>query len=171
MKIVLVGYMASGKSTVGRLLANRLGTAFIDLDDYIEAFEKKRISTIFAEKGELYFRKLEHQMLIRVLGENDSLVLATGGGTPVYGNNMRTIQELSDHSVYLQWSIAELVARIAGEKESRPLVRDLPLEDLPEFIGKHLFERLPFYGQADHILDCNGMDAETVAAELEKLLL
>ncbi len=171
MKIVLMGYMASGKSTVGRLLASKLDMPFIDLDEYIEAFEKKAISAIFAEKGELYFRKLEHQMLGRALNENDSLVLATGGGTPVYGNNIRTILELSDHSVYLKWSIPELAKRIAGEKENRPLVRDLPLEDLPEFIGKHLFERAPFYVQADHILDCNGKDVEAVVSELEKLLL
>lgn len=171
MKIVLVGYMASGKSTIGRLLASRLGVPFIDLDEYIEAFEKKTIPGIFAEKGELYFRKLEHQMLGRALAENDSLVLATGGGTPVYGNNMQTLLDLSDHTVYLQWPIPELVTRIAAERESRPLVRDLPVGELPEFIGKHLFERIPYYGQADHILDCSGRDVQTVVAELEKILL
>lgn len=163
--------MASGKSTVGRLLASRLGMGFMDLDQYIEEAENKPIKDIFAQKGELYFRRLEHQMLAKALGENDSLVLATGGGTPVYGNNMQTILELSDRSIFLQWSIGELTARISREKEDRPLVRDLPGEELPEFIGKHLFERLPFYSQADLTLDCNGKDIPTVVEELEKLLL
>src|SRR5690606_10200870 len=165
-----LGYMASGKSTVGKLLASRLGMDFLDLDSAIEKFENKTIKDIFAEKGEIYFRKLENQMLTRALEENGSLILATGGGTPVYGNNMQTILDRSDHSVYLQLSIPELVSRIAKEKETRPLVRDLDGEDLPEFIGKHLFERIPFYSRAQFVLDCNGKDAQTVASELESLL-
>jgi len=171
MKIVLMGYMASGKSTVGKLLASRLGIDFIDLDAYIVAHEKKSIPEIFSEKGEIYFRKLEHQMLTRVLGEKDSLVLATGGGTPIYGDNMRTILELSEHSVYLRLSIPELVSRIALEKESRPLVRDLADGDLAEFVGKHLFERIPVYTRATLTLDCTGKDAGTLAMELENSLL
>src|SRR5690606_1480555 len=171
MKVVLMGYMASGKSTVGKLLASRLGMPFLDLDNYIEAAEKKTIPEIFSDKGEIYFRKLENQMLSRVLEENGSLVLATGGGTPIYGNNMQTILNLSDHSFYLRLSIPEVVSRIAKEKESRPLVRDLAGEELPEFIGNHLFERIPVYSQAKYVVDCNGKDAQTVATELGKRLL
>ena len=170
MKVVLMGYMASGKSTVGRLLASRLGMGFIDLDEYIEQQEKKSIKTIFSEKGEIHFRKLEHQMLSEVLRENQDLILSTGGGTPCYGNNMQTILELSDHSFYLQLSIPELVNRIVGEKEHRPLVKNIADEDLSEFVGKHLFERAPYYSMAKHTIVCNGKDADTVVGEMVSLL-
>ncbi|MGN7516119.1 MAG: shikimate kinase [Allomuricauda sp.] len=170
MKIVLVGYMASGKSTVGRLLARQLGIRFIDLDDYIEEHQKKSIKTIFSEKGEIFFRKLEHQMLNEVLGKEESLVISTGGGTPCYGTNMATILDQADHSIYLDVSIPNLLERISNEKEHRPLVKNISNEELPEFIGKHLFERRPYYMQAKHILDCNGTDAETVVEQIKELL-
>jgi len=80
MKVVLLGYMASGKSTVGRLLARQLGVEFIDLDEYIEEHQKKSIKNIFSEKGEIFFRKLEHQILSEVLDKEESIVLSTGGG-------------------------------------------------------------------------------------------
>ena len=170
MKVVLLGYMASGKSTVGRLLARQLGVEFIDLDDYIEANQKKSIKDIFSEKGEIFFRKLEHQMLREVLEKDKSIILSTGGGTPCYGNNMKTILKQSDHSIYLNLSIPKLVDRISKEKENRPLVRNISDEELPEFIGKHLFERRPYYLLAKHILDCNDASAETVTQHIKKLL-
>lgn len=170
MKVVLLGYMASGKSTVGRLLARQLEMEFIDLDDYIAANQKKSIKDIFSEKGEIFFRKLEHQMLTEVLEKDASIILSTGGGTPCYGNNMETILKQSDHSIYLNLSIPQLVNRISREKENRPLVRNISDEELPEFIGKHLFERRPYYLQAKHILDCNDANAETVTEQIKELL-
>jgi len=170
MKIVLVGYMASGKSTVGQLLARQLGVEFIDLDDYIESNQKKTIKNIFSEKGEVFFRKLEHQMLAEVLEKEESIILSTGGGTPCYGTNMETILNQSDHSIYLDVNIPNLVKRISKEKENRPLVKNIPGEELPEFIGKHLFERRPYYLQAKHILDSNAADAETVVENIKELL-
>ncbi|NYJ28263.1 shikimate kinase [Allomuricauda sp. ARW1Y1] len=170
MKIVLLGYMASGKSTVGRLLARQLGTSFVDLDDYIEQQQKKSIKDIFSEKGEIFFRKLEHQMLKEVLDSHTAVVLSTGGGTPCYANNMETILQQSDNSIYLNHSIPVLVERITKEKEYRPLVKNIPDNDLPEFVGKHLFERRPFYMQAEHRVDCDPLSAEEVVAEIKKLL-
>ncbi|RIV47460.1 shikimate kinase [Flagellimonas pelagia] len=169
MKVVLMGYMASGKSTVGRLLASELGIRFIDLDDYIEEQEKKSIKSIFSEKGEIHFRKLEHQTLQKILQENESVVLSTGGGTPCYGNNLQTILEQADCSIYLQMSIPDLVDRIAREKEHRPLVKDIPDMDLPEFVGKHLFERVPYYSQANHVVNGKGKP-EAVVTEIKKIL-
>ena len=164
-----MGYMASGKSTVGQLLASELGIRFIDLDEYIEEQEKKSIKNIFSEKGEIYFRKLEHRTLQKILQEDESVVLSTGGGTPCYGNNMQTILEQADYSIYLQMSIPDLVDRIAGEKEHRPLVKDIPDADLPEFVGKHLFERVPYYSQAGHVVNGKGEPA-AVVAEIKKIL-
>lgn len=163
MKVVLIGYMASGKSTVGRLLASELGIPFVDLDQFIEEREKKSIKTIFSEQGEIKFRKLEYLALSEVLKENESIVLSVGGGTPCYGNNMQLILEQADHSFYLQMSIPDLVERIAREKENRPLVKDIADEDLPEFVGKHLFERSPFYSQAKHIVSGKGKPEEVVS--------
>lgn len=170
MKIVLLGYMASGKSTVGRLLARQLGISFVDLDEYIEQHQKKSIKDVFSEKGEIFFRKLEHQMLKEVLDSHTAVVLSTGGGTPCYANNMETILQQSDHSIYLNHSIPVLVERITKEKEHRPLVKNIPDNDLPEFVGKHLFERRPFYMQAEHRVDCDPLSAEEVVAEIKKLL-
>ena len=170
MKVVLLGYMASGKSTVGQLLARQLGMEFIDLDEYIEANQKKSVKTIFSEKGEIFFRKLEHQMLAEVLEKGESIILSTGGGTPCYGNNMETILKESDHSIYLNLSIPSLVERLSKAKEERPLVKNIGREELPEFIGKHLFERRPYYMRAKHNLDCNGLDAETVVEKITELL-
>ncbi|RDY57622.1 shikimate kinase [Flagellimonas nanhaiensis] len=171
MKVVLIGYMASGKSSVGKLLSKQLEIPFVDLDEYIEEQQKMTISKIFSEKGELFFRKLEHQMLQKVLEEHSSLILSTGGGTPCYGVNMDTILNNSDHSVYLQLSVSGLVDRIANEKDQRPLVSDIEAKDLAEFVGKHLFERRGFYAKAKHTISGDGKDLDTVVSEVKKLLV
>ncbi|MBS9462570.1 shikimate kinase [Flagellimonas sp. 389] len=171
MKVVLVGYMASGKSSIGRLLAKELSMEFIDLDEYIEEQLGKSIATVFSQKGEIYFRKKEHEMLTKVLNNNKSIVLSTGGGTPCYANNMETILKKSDHSIYLQLSVPSLVDRIQNEKEKRPLVKDISNSELPEFIGKHLFERRQFYAQAKHTVDSADKGVVELTSEIKELLL
>ncbi|KAB7529612.1 AAA family ATPase [Flagellimonas olearia] len=170
MRIVLMGYMASGKSSVGRLLARDLQMEFVDLDDYIEEEQQKSVKSIFSEHGEIFFRKLEHKMLSQVLDGKENLILSTGGGTPCYSGNMDTILEKSDHSIYLQLSIPALVERLKKEKEQRPLVRNIEDTDLPEFVGKHLFERRTYYAQAKHIVECDGKNLDEVVAEIKGLL-
>lgn len=171
MKVVLVGYMTSGKSSIGRLLARDLNMEFIDLDEYIEDQMKKSIATIFLEKGEIYFRKVENEMLSRVLNENESVVLSTGGGTPCYGGNMKTILEHSNHSIYLQLPVSTLADRISNEKDDRPLVKNIENEDLIEFVGKHLFERRQFYVQAKHTVNADKKSIEVLVDEIKELLL
>ena len=146
--------MTSGKSSIGDLLANALNLKFFDLDSEIEKVEGLSIPEIFNEKGELFFRKKESEVLNQIL-DLDSFVLATGGGTPCYGKNMEAILTKSTHSFYLKLSISDLVERISNESSSRPLVKNIPKEKLPEFVGKHLFERSFFYEQAERILDCS----------------
>lgn len=170
MKIVLVGYMGSGKSAIGMELAHRLHVQFIDLDNYIESELNTTIAEIFKKKGELYFRKKEHELLKKVLEQNDMLVLATGGGTPVYSGNMKLVQEKTPYVFYLKMSIDGLVARLSKEKEHRPLISHIPDEELPEFIGKHLFERNPFYTLANHIIDCDNKTVESIVGEIQDLL-
>jgi len=171
MKVVLVGYMASGKSSIGRLLAKDLNMEFIDLDEYIEDQIQKPIATIFLEKGEIYFRKVEHDMLSKLLNESGSVVLSTGGGTPCYGGNMKTILEHSNHSIYLQLPVSTLADRISNEKDDRPLVKNIENEDLIEFVGKHLFERRQFYVQAKHTVNADKKSIEVLVDEIKELLL
>lgn len=151
--MVLVGYMGSGKSTIGRLIAQNLGVSFIDLDQLIEIESGLSVTDLFEQKGVIYFRKLEQSLLQQALLQNTSYVLSTGGGTPSYGDNMSLILSAADHVVYLQMSVTALVDRLKVEKATRPLIAHLADQDLPEFIGKHLFERLPFYAKAStHVL-------------------
>ena len=168
MNIFLVGYMASGKSTVGRLLASRLRYNFIDLDSYIEEKEGVKIPEIFSKKGEIYFRKKEAFYLKEITIENDKTVIALGGGTPCYGNNMEFLKTNDEtRTIYLRLSIQELTERLSKEKENRPVVSHLKsLDELQEFIGKHLFERQFFYNQADIVLDANGYSPQKIVEKI-----
>jgi shikimate kinase len=150
MIVVLIGYMASGKSTLGNILADKLNYEFIDLDDYIEKEEKSTVSNMFKLKGEIYFRKMETHYLKELLSGSNNLVLSLGGGTPCYSQNMDVILNTKNvKSVYLKASIPTLMARLINEKSKRPLVAHIETDDLlKEFIGKHLFERSQFYSLA-----------------------
>lgn len=170
MRIVLVGYMASGKTSVGELLASALGVTFIDLDAYIVQHQKKSIGAIFEEEGEFFFRQLEGEMLKKALYENSSLVLSTGGGTPCYGLNMDVILEHSEHSIYLKTPVSALVERIEKGKAQRPLVSTIIHEDLLEFVERHLFERRAFYERAKHTIAADQKTVETLVSEIKTLL-
>lgn len=171
MKIVLVGYMGSGKTTVGQLLAEKLKLDFLDLDDYIETQLDAKIPEIFKEKGEIFFRKAEHQYLKEVLEKKQAIVLATGGGTPCYSGNMDLINSKTENVFYLKVSIPGLIQRLYKEKDHRPLIKHLADEDLPEFIGKHLFERSPFYSLSKHTVVSDSKTADEIAAEISEELV
>lgn len=170
MKIVLVGYMGSGKTTLGKLLAKELKISFLDLDEIIEEGLGDSISNIFKGRGEIFFRKKEHEYLNMVLSKKDNFILSTGGGTPCYSKNMETMLALADHVFYLKVSIPGLVKRLITEKEHRPLIKNINDSDLQEFIGKHLFERNNFYLKANHIIECDDKDPEFLVAEIRQLL-
>ena len=170
MKVVLIGYMGSGKTTAGKLLAKELNFEFVDLDDYIETRLNEKIADLFATKGELYFRKKESELLNELLNDNRDLVIALGGGTPCYGVNMDTILQKTDLVFYLKLSIASLIERLHKEKDHRPLIAHLKDEDLPEFIGKHIFERGVFYSRAHFTIIGDHKDAEAVKEEIVTLL-
>ncbi|MDX1768746.1 MAG: shikimate kinase [Arenibacter troitsensis] len=170
MKIVLVGYMGSGKTTIGKLLAKKLKISFLDLDEVIEERLEDSISDIFNGKGEIFFRKKEHEYLNDVLTQKNNFILSTGGGTPCYSGNMDTMLELADYVFYLKISIPGLVKRLILEKEQRPLIKNIDDGDLPEFIGKHLFERNNFYLKANHIIECDNKDPEALVDEIKGLL-
>lgn len=168
MKIVLVGYMGSGKTTVGKLLAKDLNLSFIDLDTYIEQSESMTIPQLFESKGEIYFRKKEYVYLKEILAEQNNFVLSTGGGTPCYGDNMKAIIQETENNFYLKVSLPGLVERLSKEKSERPLIKDTPDEDLPEFIGKHLFERSFYYSQSNHIVTCDAKIPAIIVKEIKR---
>ena len=172
MKIFLIGYMGSGKSTVGRMLADEFQWQFIDLDHYIEAKENCSISTIFKNKGEVYFRRKELESLKELLVKDENLIVSLGGGTPCFSNVMELISQQEDSlSVYLKTSIKELSKRLFSEKNSRPLIAHLDaMEALEDFIAKHLFERSFFYEQSEVVIKTDQKMVKDITTEIITLL-
>jgi shikimate kinase len=170
MKIVLLGYMASGKSTIGREISKKLDMKFIDLDDYISKREKSSISEIFKVKGEIYFRRIESFYLSEILNSKDRFILSLGGGTPCYSNNMELILNSEASSIYIKAGIKTLVSRLTAEKNKRPLVAELEDDKLLEFVAKHLFERRFFYEQASMTVNTEDKSTEEITTEIRILL-
>ncbi|AUC84357.1 shikimate kinase [Polaribacter sp. ALD11] len=165
MKIILLGYMASGKSTIGKEVSKKLCMNFIDLDDYISEQEKMSISEIFKIKGEIYFRRIENTYLQEILNSKGNFVLSLGGGTPCYANNMELINNSEAKSIYIKASISTLVTRLIKEKSKRPLVASLENEKITEFVAKHLFERRFFYEQAEIVMNTEDKSIEEIVKE------
>ncbi|WP_374460946.1 shikimate kinase [Chryseobacterium taeanense] len=171
MIISLVGYMGSGKSHISKILSEKLNFKLIDLDKEISKRNKLSISEIFAKKGEISFRKLEREALEEILATEENVILSLGGGTPAYYNNMEIINANSK-SIFLRASIATLSERLVKQKEKRPLIANIPDEDLPEFIAKHLFERNIFYSKAQFSVNTDNREPDAIVVEIiEKLYL
>lgn len=170
MKVVLVGYMGSGKSSVGKLLALHLGIPFYDLDAVIEDIEQLSISNLFEKKGELYFRKSENKILQQILHKDESFVLSLGGGTPCYYNNHELLLQDGVVSFYLKATSSKLVERLQIEKESRPLVASLNKDELLDFVNKHLFDRSYYYHQVNHVVAIDEKSVDQLVDEIVQQL-
>lgn len=170
MKVVLIGYMGSGKSSVGRKLADVLRIPFKDMDTEIEKQEGVSISEIFRKKGEIYFRTLEGKILKKLLSRPESFILATGGGTPCYGNNMAFMAEKEGlMTVYLKTPLETLTSRLFLEKEKRPLLAHIKTEEeLNDYIRKHLFERSYYYNKSKFVIENK---SESLGEAVEKVIL
>ena len=168
-KIILCGYMASGKSTIARLLAQALGITHLDLDEIIENQTGKTVSQIFSEDGEIQFRKKEHLVLKEIVNNDEAFVLSLGGGTPCYANNHEFLKRDDVVSVYLKTSIQEIVARLTNETTQRPMLSNLKGEELEEFVAKHLFDRSYYYMQAKHKVTTDGKTPENIVNEIVSL--
>jgi len=159
--------MASGKSSIGKKLAKKLNLPFIDLDEYIANKENLSISDIFRTKGEIYFRKKETAYLNQLLQIKDNFILAVGGGTPCYGNNINIINN-NAKSIYLKSSIQTIYDKLSKEKNKRkrPLVAAIENKDLKEFIAKHLFERTIYYERASFTIMIDNKTKKEIVEEI-----
>lgn len=167
-RIILVGYMGAGKTTVGKALAKALNLQFYDLDWYIESRQHKTVPQIFAERGEEGFRKIEHNMLHEV-AEFEDVVISCGGGTPCFFDNMDYMNAQGD-VVYLKAAPEVLYRHLLMGKTERPLLKGKSPEELITFITEQLAKREPFYNKARHTLDVSLMDNyEKIKISVEKL--
>ncbi|MDE6354760.1 MAG: shikimate kinase [Prevotella sp.] len=167
-RIIIVGYMGAGKTTVGKALARELGLQFYDLDWYIESRQHKTVPQIFAEKGEDGFRKIEYNMLHEV-AEFEDVVISCGGGTPCFFDNMDYMNAQGD-VVYLKADADVLYRHLLVGKTERPLLKGKSKEELVAFITEQLERREPFYAKARHTLDVSLMDNyEKIKISVERL--
>ena len=165
-RIFLIGYMGSGKTTIGKLLAARLHYSFVDIDVHIEKNISKSVSQIFAELGETKFRLIEQKCLCEV-AEIDNVIISTGGGTPCFFDNMQ-FMNTSGLTFYLKFSPAQLASRLeSAHANKRPLLAERKGEDLLQFIASSLALREPFYSQAAHTLSG---DIESIVTKICELL-
>jgi shikimate kinase len=155
--------MGSGKSTVGKLLATHLHLPFIDLDSAIEQKEQMPIADLFKLKGEDYFRSCEAKAVRAVLTDTTAFVLATGGGTPCFFDNMKLLNEQSS-TFYLDCDATTIYERIASSVQARPLF----LSDINE-LKQHLSSRIPFYSMAHYTISNDSSAADTCNSILEKI--
>lgn len=160
-KFFLTGYMGSGKSTVGEKLAAKLKYDFIDLDKLIESDYKQSIPEIFATKGEKEFRAMEHNTLKRVI-EKNNIVVACGGGTPCYYNNMELMSN-NGVTVYIKMSVDALVDRLTNAKEKRPLIENKTPAELRSFIKRQLEKREDIYHKAQYTVKGKDLNVDELA--------
>lgn len=170
-KIILLGYMGSGKSVTAALLSQKQQLEWLDLDHIIEKKANASISELFEKRGEIFFRKLEHEVFGELMTSEQSFVLSLGGGTPCYANNHELLKGENVVSFYLKASIETLYGRLSKEKEHRPLIANMQEDQMKEFIAISLFERSYFYHQASHTIAIDGKTTEAIVSEIENLLV
>jgi len=164
--VFLVGFMGSGKTTVGELLSRRLGWRFEDLDRRIESWQGSPIPTIFNNHGEARFRQIEHEALLQLIREmaSEPTVAALGGGTLVQPENRSTLEESGLPAIFLDAPVGDLWERCQSAEEERPLARD-----------KNQFQQLyaarqKLYLEAAATIDTTGKDLDAIAAEIASWL-
>ncbi|MER2997221.1 shikimate kinase [Pontibacter populi] len=152
MLIFLLGMMGSGKTTLGKELAEKLGYTFLDLDAVIEQKENRTIAEIFAAEGQERFRALERETLQTIVTNYKQAIVATGGGTPCFFDNM-ALMNTSGETVFLDVSVKDIAQRLSqSDLSTRPLLAGKTQSELISFLGKTLSERRRFYEQARHIV-------------------
>ncbi|MEH0156145.1 shikimate kinase [Limibacter armeniacum] len=151
MRVYLIGMPGSGKSTLGKKLAEAMQYAFVDLDTEIESSEGKSIPDIFEHDGEDYFRKIEKYILQKTTPDNT--IIATGGGAPCFYDNMDFINN-NGVSIFIDTPVKELASRVMKQIGDRPLLDGIEnLEDMTRLLAGKREKRIGFYEQADIVLE------------------
>lgn len=167
MKIFLIGLPGSGKSTLGKSLAGRLGYPCVDLDAAIEGSQGKSVKDIFRDDGEGAFRELEGEMLRSCMASNPDFVMATGGGTPCFGANLQTMND-SGVSIFLDVSPEEIAKRFGIDQSAeRPLLSLNEGESLVHRLNTLRAQRLPFYQKATHSVTSDIISVEDLIVLLD----
>ena len=162
-RIFLTGYMGAGKTTLGKAFARRMELEFIDLDWYIEERFHRSIPQLFAERGEEGFRLLERNMLHEA-GEFENVVISVGGGTPCFFDNMDYMNR-QGMTVFLDVNTDVLFRRLRVATQQRPILQEKTDEELREFIGKTLTNRMPHYQKARYTFDGSRLEDRSQIAE------
>lgn len=165
MKIFLIGYMGVGKTTIGKRLARRLKLPFRDLDAVITVEEDQTVQEIFERQGEATFRGLERKYLHELVNEEESFVLATGGGTPCFYDN-QLFMNANGLTIYLEMDILSITHRLIHSKDNRPLVAGKTDEELKQFVINHLESRKEYYNDCELIFPALGFNSH----KLERLV-
>lgn len=161
-RILLVGFMAAGKTTLGKALAQKLGLQFIDLDHYIENRYRCTVAQLFAERGEETFRIIERNVLHEI-AEFENVIISTGGGTPCFFDNMEYMNS-QGVTVFLEASIDVIHTRLTIARIQRPLVKEKTEEELRQYITNMLYQRHPYYALARHTF-CSDYLESTIQVE------
>ena len=162
MKIFLIGFMGTGKTHWGRQLSEKLGLPFFDLDEQVVSHTGKSIPEIFQTDGEERFREMEKEILHLITVSHDSFVMACGGGTPCYFNNIDFMND-EGVTVWINTHHDILVQRLMKEKDQRPLISNLDENQLQHFISRKMADRRIYYEQAS-------IHVEEEPLEVERLI-
>lgn len=169
-KVILIGYMGSGKSIIARELAKYKSIKYVDLDDLIVENSGMSVKNFFIQKGELSFRKMEHQLFSEKLKDKSGIIISTGGGTPCYFNNYKLYENDNCISIYLKASIETLYNRLNNGVNERPLLANLNENEVKEFIAKQLFERSYYYNKALKVVVVDNKSVIEIVSEINDLL-
>ena len=165
--IYIIGYMGSGKTTIGKKLAQKIGFPFIDIDEEIKRYTQISITEIFRIYGEIYFRSLEKKILNKI---NTDHVVSCGGGLPIYSNNMDFIIN-NGKSIYLKTPINILFNRLKNNKKERPIIENIEEDELEDFIRKQSLQREQIYNKATYTIKTKEKTEDEVLREINSLII
>lgn len=166
MVIFLVGYAGSGKSSMGKRLARRLGLKLYDTDKVVEAAEGAAVADIFYFGGESYFREAERRAVEQVVADCGECIVATGGGLPTWRDNMEWLNERGI-TIYLKRDAESIMRRLSAYgREKRPMFRGKSDEELLNFMKQQMGEREAYYCRAHFSLDCSAISDDEVEGRI-----
>ncbi len=168
MLVFLVGYMGCGKSTIARKLSTRIGWEWADTDHMIEDQMGMSVGEIFENMGEESFRAMERDVVLGLVERGDNLVISTGGGLPLWGNNME-LMDRAGLTVYLCRSAQNIASRLSpAGRAKRPKIKDLSDDELVEYMSRNILERDLTYRQARMVIEATKLSDRSILNIIEE---